>query len=183
MRVHTTEGNVARAIGCPPGPGIRKGKHTLMFELAGASGLVFELLAQLVQQLRQAAVGGWHHSTVCVVHGGQSRFGSRLQASCRYDTERLVGYHLRLQTSRGRADEVQAKGSGRPVREVSAVASPRGQSSSRVATPSTVDFCEVPRRGSKKISTDREKVWAPGTLRSALMDAADVLAQEAKAGS
>lgn len=41
-----------------------------MLEFTGASRLVLEFLAQLVQQLRQAGVGSGHHPAMRVVHGG-----------------------------------------------------------------------------------------------------------------
>jgi hypothetical protein len=40
-----------------------------MFIFTGASRLALKLLAQLVEQLRQAGVGGGHHAAVGVVHG------------------------------------------------------------------------------------------------------------------
>lgn len=40
-----------------------------MLEFTGASRLVLELLAQLVQQLCQAGVGSGHHPAMRVVHG------------------------------------------------------------------------------------------------------------------
>lgn len=40
-----------------------------MFIFAGAARLALEFLAQLVEQLREAGVGGGHHPTVGVVHG------------------------------------------------------------------------------------------------------------------
>lgn len=40
-----------------------------MFIFAGAARLAFKFLAQLVEQLRQAGVGGGHHPAVGVVHG------------------------------------------------------------------------------------------------------------------
>lgn len=44
-------------------------EHTLMFIFTGAPRLALELLAQLVEQLRQAGVGGGHHPAMGVVHG------------------------------------------------------------------------------------------------------------------
>ena len=40
-----------------------------MFIFAGAARLALKLLAQLVEQLRQAGVGGGHHPAMGVVHG------------------------------------------------------------------------------------------------------------------
>lgn len=40
-----------------------------MFIFAGAPRLALEFLAQLVEQLRQAGVGGGHHPAMSVVHG------------------------------------------------------------------------------------------------------------------
>lgn len=75
--------------------------RTLMLELSCASRLVFELLAQLVQQLREAAVGGRHHSTMCVVHGG----------SHNKQAVRLILYYQATRSGIAAArDEVQAKG-------------------------------------------------------------------------
>lgn len=52
----------------------RRREHTLVLELPGASRLILELLAQLVQQLCKTGVGSGNHPTMCVVHFCASKF-------------------------------------------------------------------------------------------------------------
>lgn len=51
------------------GVGIEVGSHTLMLEFTGVARLALELLAQLIQQLRQTGVRSGHHPAMSVIHG------------------------------------------------------------------------------------------------------------------
>lgn len=56
----------------PGGKGIEcgRGQPTLVFIFTGVSRLALELLAQLIQQLRQTRVGSGDHPAVSVIHCG-----------------------------------------------------------------------------------------------------------------